>query len=73
MLLSMIARSQDNNENTTPKSETLETSERVKNHAEEGQFGMKEEDPHVVQLVPRHHGPRGSRRKRGRQGETTAC
>ena len=47
-------------------------SERVKNHAEEGQFGMKEEDPHVVQLDPRHHGPRGSRRKRGRQGETTA-
>ena len=46
-----------------------ELSERVKNHAEEGQFGMKEEDPHVVQLDPRHHGPRGSRRKRGSQGE----
>ena len=72
MLLSMIARSEDNNENTTPKSETV-ASDRVKNNAEEGQFGMKEEDPHVVQLVPRHHGPRGSRRKRGRQGETTAC
>ena len=42
MLLSMIAGSQDNNENTTPKSETLETSERFKNRAEEGQFDMKE-------------------------------